>query len=106
MSAKIDPALLALAPGGMVDVIVSVARTGAPGASMGDRAAWVAQAQAQFDKDAAPLLAQLTALAAGNVRPLWLAHAVAARIPHAALAALAAEDTVTRIAPDTERKMI
>lgn len=105
--AKIDPALRALPDdGAAVDVIVSVARRDTPALPTADRAAHVAQAQAGFEAAAGPLLARLAAVAAENVRPLWLAHAVAARLPRAALASLAAEDSVTRITPDTPRNMI
>ena len=114
---KIDRALRGQLDG-MVDVIVSIARADpradtsgdlavdAPStAPASDRGAHVAQAQARFDAAAAPLLARMNALGAQRVRPLWIAHAVAARVPREALAPLAAEDMVTRIAPDTERKM-
>lgn len=117
---KIDRALRAL-PGqldGMVDVIVSIAKADpcadksadlpvdAPStAPEPDRATHVAQAQARFDAAAAPLLARMNVLGAERLRPLWIAHAVAARVPRAALLPLAAEGMVTRIAPDTERKM-
>lgn len=109
---KIDRTLQALPerPGEEVDVIVSLVRSTPPEAAATgtptDRAAQVAQAQARFDAAAAPLLARLNALGAQHVRPLWIAYAVAARLPRAALASLAAEDTVARIAPDTERKLI
>lgn len=105
---KIDPALRALpeASDVPVDVIVSIAGSDTPAPPAADRAAHVAQAQARFEAAAAPVLARLAALAAEQIRPLWLAHAVAARLPRTALAALAAEDTVTRITPDTARKMI
>lgn len=115
---KIDRTLQALPerPGETVDVIVSLVRGAAPEAGTPaadapsstppDRAALAAQAQARFDTAAAPLLARLHALGAQQVRPLWIAHAVAARLPRAALGLLAAEDTVARIAPDTERKLI
>lgn len=106
---KIDRALQTLPAGDgeMIDVIVSIARVDAPAAAPPpDRAAHVAQAQARFDAAAAPLLARLNALGAERARPLWIAHAVAARLPRAALAALAAEEMVARIVPDTERKMI
>lgn len=108
VEAKIDPALRALAGGNgePIDVIVSIAPSDAPAPPAADQAAHVAQRQARFEAAAAPLLARLEALAAEQVRPLWLAHAVAARVPRAALAALAAEDTVTRITPDTARRMI
>jgi hypothetical protein len=112
--AKLDQALQALAarpalPGEMIDVLVSIARPALPDepdVPPGDRLARVAQAQARFAAVAAPVLTRLGLLAAENVRPLWLAHAVAVRVPHAALAALADDDMVTRIALDTERKMI
>jgi hypothetical protein len=113
---KIDRALQALPerPGQMVDVIVSIARADPPAdlpaatptTAPADRSAHVAQAQARFDAAAAPLLARLNALGAERVRPLWIAHAVAAQLPRAALAALAAENTVSRIALDTKRKLI
>lgn len=105
---KIDPALRALPEGSdePVDVIVSIAGSDTPAPPTADRAAHVAQAQARFEADATPVLARLAALAAEDIRPLWLARAVAARIPRTALAELAALDMVTRITPDTARKMI
>jgi len=108
VGAKIDPAFQALAGGDgeLVEVIVSIARSDTPAPPAADQATQVAQAQARFETAAAPLLARLEALAAVDVRPLWLAHAVAARVPRTALTTLAAEDTVTRITPDTARKMI
>ena len=62
--------------------------------------------QALFEAEARPLVDRLTALGAREIRPLWIARAVAARVPLSAVLHLASGDEVRQIALDTKRKVL
>lgn len=71
----------------------------------GDRVAVVAAAQAEFDREARPVLDRIATLGARDVRPLWISHAIAASLAPSALIAVADLPQVHRLLLDAPRKV-
>ena len=90
----------------LVDVIVSLDRPADPPERGAPPLGAVADEALRFEAEARPLIDRMNAIGAAEVHPLWIARAVAAKLPVSAVLEIAREKRVRRIALNTKRKVI
>lgn len=100
--AKADPelrrALAGAAPGAVLPVMATLAATAPPPpASPQDRERWARERAEEFEAETAELVAELEARGASDVTRLWIARALSARLPVAAIDAAGRRPEVVRL---------